>query len=305
MFEKIISAFTSNNRNSRLFQALIFLAIIFLIIFFYRKSYAPTGVEGFSQSDRYILKEDSEIYDDFYSEIYDKLMHPIKKSESIIAKTIEMTEPNKPYSAFLDVGSGTGALVGALKSSGYKAYGIDKSKAMVDQSRSLYPDIPVKCGDVQNPITYDRGSFTHILCSGKTIYELKDKEQFFKNAYFWLQGNGYLILELVDRSTFDTAIPYAGDKKNHSETRVTDTLVDFLDFSYKSSFRFKDDGKTVIHKEIFTDTVTKNIRENEKVLEIEDPNEIIKMASNMGFIIKGKASMDTPGEYIYILEKMN
>ena len=302
MFERLITALTSNSRNNQLFQAIILLAIICISIFYYKKTYTPTGVEGFSQSDRYILKEDSEIYDDFYSEIYDKLMHPIQKSEHFSAKMIEMTQPNKTYSAFLDVGSGTGALVDALNNSGYKAYGIDKSKAMVDQSKILYPDIPIKCGDVQNSIIYDRGSFTHILCTGKTIYELKDKEQFFKNAYFWLQGNGYLILELVDRDTIcshNTNISGSG-----SETKVKDTLIDFYDFSYKSSFRFKGDGKTVIHKEIFTDTVTKNIRENEKVLEIEDPNEIIKMASYMGFIIKGKASLDTPGEYIYILEKM-
>jgi len=297
MFEKIITAFTSNSRNSRLFQVLIFLAIIFILLFFHRKSNTPTGKEGFTQSDRYILKEDSEIYDDFYSEIYDKLMNPIQKSEYFVSKIIKMTQPNRNYSAFLDIGSGTGALVGALKKSGYKAYGIDKSKAMVEQSKTLYPDIPVKCDDVQNPITYDRGSFTHILCTGKTLYELKDKPQFFKNAYFWLQGNGYLILELVDRSCFDTGVGY--------ETNTADTLTDYLDFSYRSSFRFTSDGKNVIHKEVFTDTVSKNIRENEKILEIEEPNEIIKLATNTGFIIKGKASMDTPGEYLYILEKMN
>ena len=302
MFEKIISVFTSTSRNSRLFQALLFLAIIFIILFFYRKTYSPTGVEGFSQSDRYILKEDSDIYDDFYCQIYDKLMSPKEKSQYFISKMIEMTHPNREYSAFLDVGSGTGALVDTLRKTGYKAYGIDKSKAMVEQSKSQYPDIPIKCENVQNPITYDRGSFTHILCTGKTLYELTDKQQFFKNAYFWLQGNGYLILELVDRSSINMVM---NGIKNSSETKTTDTLVDYLDFSYKSSFRFASDGKTVIHKEIFTDTVTKNIRENEKSLEIEEPNEIIKLATNTGFIIKGKASMNTPGEYIYILEKMN
>lgn len=302
MFEKIISAFTSTNRNNRLFQALVFLAILCIVLFFYKKTYSSIGVEGFSQSDRYILKEDSEVYDDFYCQIYDKLMKPIEKSEYFVSKIIEMTQPNRNYSAFLDVGSGTGALVGALRKIGYKAYGIDKSKAMVDQSKTLYPDIPVKCEDVQNSIIYDRGSFTHILCTGKTIYELKDKKQFFKNAYFWLQGNGYLILELIDRSSINMNTIGI---KNHSEIKTTDTLVDYFDFSYKSSFRFDSNGKTVLHKEIFTDTVSKNIRENEKILEIEEPNDIIKIASNMGFIIKGKASLDTPGEYIYILEKLN
>jgi len=62
---------------------------------------------------------------------------------------------------------------------------------------------------------------------------------------------------------------------------------------------------TVIHKEIFTDTTTKNIRENERVLEIENPNDIIKMATTSGFIVKGKVSMDSPGEYLYIFERLN
>jgi len=311
MFERILSAFTSTSRNSRIFQALIFLAIILIVVVLYKRTYSASGKEGFSQADRYILKENSNIYDDFYSQIYDKLMLPEKSSKKIITKMIEMTQPNKNYSSFLDVGSGTGSLVGALRGAGYSAYGIDKSQAMVDQSKQIYPDAPIKCGDIHNPIIYDRGSFTHIICSGKTIYELTDISQFIKNTYFWLQPNGYLILELVDRSTFDTVIPGGnpgildGEVRKYAETRVTDTLIDYMDFTYRSSFRFANDGKTVIHKEIFTDTATKNIRENEKTLVIEDPNEILKLATTMGFILKGKASLDSPGEYLYILERLN
>jgi hypothetical protein len=78
-----------------------------------------------------------------------------------------------------------------------------------------------------------------------------------------------------------------------------------MDFTYRSSFRFANDGKTVIHKEIFTDTATKNIRENEKRMVIDEPNEILKLATNTGFVIKGKASLDSTGEYIYILERLN
>lgn len=309
MLDKIISVFTSNSRNNRLFQILLLLAIILIIVMLYKRKYSPSGKEGFSQSDRYILRENDASYDDFYCQIYDKLMLPLQKSEYIMTKIISMTQPNKDYSTFLDVGSGTGSLVAALRSTGYKAYGLDKSQAMVDQSKQRIPNAPIKCGDVLDSITYDRGSFTHVICSGKTLYELKDKSQFFKNAYFWLQGNGYLIVELIDKDTFDTVIPGGnpgfldGQVNKYSETRITDTLIDFLDFTYHSSFRFN--GNTVIHKEIFTDTTTKNIRENERVLEIENPNDIIKMATTSGFIVKGKVSMDSPGEYLYIFERLN
>ena len=115
MFERLITSFTSNTRNNRLFQTLILLAIIIIALSFYKKTYGPTGKEGFSQSDKYILKENGEIYDEFYSEIYDKLMLPEQKSEYIITKTILMTEPSKTYSSFLDIGSGTGDLVGSLR----------------------------------------------------------------------------------------------------------------------------------------------------------------------------------------------
>lgn len=310
MFEKIITMFTSNSRNNRLFQILIILAII-MIIFNYKTSFTPTGKEGFTQSERYTLRANDDSYDDFYSQIYDKLMLPKEKTAGIISKMIAMTVPSKSYSTFLDVGSGTGNLVSALRSSGYKAYGIDKSQAMVDQSKQLIPDAPIKCGDVLDTITYDRGAFTHIICTGMTIYEITDKSQFFQNSYFWLQNNGYLILELVDRSTFDTVIPSGnpgildGQVNKYSETRITDTLIDFPDFTYHSTFKFNNNGTTVIHKETFTDSCTKNIRENERVLEIDNPNDILKLAVQYGFIIKGKASMESPGEYLYILERLN
>jgi SAM-dependent methyltransferase len=311
MLERLISVFTSTNRNNRLFQTVILLAIVFIALSFYKKTYGPTGKEGFSQSDKYILKENGEIYDEFYSEIYDKLMLPQDKSQYIISKMIVMTEPSKQYSSFLDIGSGTGDLVASLRNSGYKAYGIDKSRAMVERSKIKYPDTPIKCGDSLIPITYDRGSFTHILCTGMTIYEIENQRQLFQNIYFWLQPNGYLILQLVVRDTFDTVIPGGnpgildGQVSKYAERRITDTLIDYVDFTYKSSYKFKDNGTQVVHKEIFTDSTTKSIRENERTINIEEPNDILKIAVQYGFILKGKSSMDSPGEYLYILERLN
>lgn len=309
MFEKLISVFIGTSRNSRIFQLLIILAIIFIVLTVYKTAYKPTGKEGFSQSDRYILKENTDIYDDFYSHIYDKLMLPKDRATYIISKVIELTEPSTQYSSILDVGSGTGHLLNLLSSAGYKAYGIDKSQAMVDRSNAILSNVPVKCKDVLDPITYDRGAFTHILCVGMTIYEITDIRQFFQNTYFWLQGNGYLILQLVDRSSFDTVIPGGNIGKNldiqkYAENRITDTMIDYIDFTYKSSYKFKGDGKTVVHKEIFTDNVSQSIRENERALIIEDPNKILQTAIQYGYTLKGKVSTDKPGEYLYILERL-
>ena len=308
MFQKIYSIFSSNHFNSRILQFLIILALIFIILHVYN-NYRSSKLEGFSQSNSYSLKEDNQIYDDFYTQIYDDLMLPETISQYTVSKIIEMTEPSQQYSVFLDIGSGTGHTVNSLRKKGYQAHGIDQSKAMVGFSQTKFPDISVKCGNVENPITYDRGTFTHILCTEKTIYEFEDKSIFFQNCYFWLQQNGYLILHLVERNNFNTIIP-AGkpnmldDPQKYSENRITDTLIDFFHFQYKSSYDFSKENK-VIHKERFTDTKTNAVRENEKTLYIEPINTILLLANKYGFLTKGKINIyNKDGEYLYILERM-
>jgi hypothetical protein len=180
---------------------------------------------------------------------------------------------------------------------------------MVGFSQAKFPDIAVKCGDVKDPITFDRGTFTHILCTGMTIYEFENKWVFFQNSYFWLQANGYLIIHLVDREKFNTIIP-AGkpavlDNPNkYTKSRITDTIVDFIDFKYKSSYDFSKTD-SVIHKESFTDMKTQNVRENQKTLHMESIQDILLLATKYKFLVKGKIEMrDTDGEYLYIFERM-
>lgn len=308
MFQKIYSIFSSNRFNSRILQFLIILALLFIILHVYNNHYS-SKLEGFSQSENYILKEDKQIYDDFYTQIYDDLMLPQTSSQYTISKIIKMTEPSKQYSVFLDVGSGTGHTVNTLRKKGFQAHGIDQSKAMIGFSQTKFPDISVKCGNVENPIAYDRGTFTIILCTEKTIYEFENKSTFFQNCYFWLQQNGYLILHLVERNQFNTIIP-AGkpsmldDPQKYSENRITDTLIDFINFQYKSTYDFSKTDK-VIHKETFTDTKTNVVRENEKTLYIEPIETILLLANKYGFIAKGKVNIyNKDGEYLYILERM-
>ena len=322
MLSKIYSIFNSKSFHSKLMQLLILLALIMVGISVYKKYFSTIRHEGFQQSDKYILKEDQQSYDDFYCQIYDDLMLPEKRSEYEVSKIIEMTQPNIRYSSFLDVGSGTGTLVNRLKQKGYNAYGIDKSKSMVAKSQTNYPETTIKCSDVLEPITFDRGTFTHIICTGFTIYEIENKHQFFQNSYFWLQPNGYLILHLVDKDSFDPIIPAGKPRvldspQKYANQRITDTLIDFIDFTYKSTYDFsKSDGR-VIHKETFTDNKTQNIRENERTLFMKNSEDILSIAIKYGFIVKGKVVMgepnteitgkenvDSPSQYLYILERL-
>jgi len=288
-----------------LFILLILLSLGFLFIILYKKFYKRES-EGFQQDKPFILKTNEESYDDFYSEIYDDIVQPEKHNEYEIDKIIEVVQPNKETDMFLDIGSGTGSAVNYLTTLGYNAYGIEKSQDMLNQSLKKYPTISIKHGDITNSMEYDRNLFTHILCTNFTIYEFVDKLKLFQNCYYWMRGDGYLIVHLVDRANFTPLIGISENIKDVSDKRVTDNIIEFDHFSYKSEYDLT--NIRVIHKETFTDKATQNIRQNERILYMENTEFILKMAMNAGFIVKGKITMEnSPSgdkyQALYILER--
>lgn len=293
--------------NTFLFEILLLLAFAIVVLLFYKSYFKKIGQEGFQQKEKFILKENDETYDDFYGEIYDKLMlseDRVNYEMDILLKTIQ---PDSNHSNMLDIGSGTGVLVNYLKEKGYRAYGVDKSKAMVEISNSRFP-IDVKCANVEEAMAYDRSLFTHIFCMNFTIYEMENKEQLFKNCYYWLQNNGYLILHLAEKDNFNKIIP--GDINPNDEKRSNTTVIDFTDFIYKSEYIScsQDTKNSLVHKETFTDKMTQNIRQNERTLRFGSFDEIIDMVTRVGFIAKGYFTMEKgPSrdtyQRIYILER--
>jgi SAM-dependent methyltransferase len=297
-----------------LFELLLLLALSIIIIYFYKSWFRKRlGQEGFQQQEKFILKENGETYDDFYGEIYDTLMRPEERVNYEMETILKTLQPDTKHARMLDIGSGTGGLVNYLKGKGYTAYGVDKSKSMVEISRERFP-IDVKCANVEEAMAYDRSLFTHIFCMNFTIYEIEDKLQLFKNCYYWLQHNSYLVLHLAEKDRFNAIIP--GGKpdvldsiEQLGEKRVTTTIIDFTDFVYKSEY-VPNNGidKQLIHKETFTDKSTQNIRQNERILKFDSFDEIINMALRAGFIAKGYFTMEKgPSrdvhQRVYILER--
>ena len=301
--------------QSKLLQLLILLAGIVLIFLIYKKYIRKTREdEGFQQNERFILKSDEYIYDDFYGEIYDEIMLPENRVKYEVDTLIQTLSPSTQYSIMLDVGTGTGCFMKYLKDLGYTVYGIEKSEAMIDVARDKYENtttMEIKCASVEDPMAYDRAIFTHIFCMNFTIYEMKDKLAFFKNAYFWLQNNGYLILHLVNKDKFNKIIPVGKPLQNFQEDHtVNKTAVEFPDFTYLSEYieNEKPDGQWV-HKETFTDKKTQNIRQNENTLYMETEEEILQMANIAGFTAKGMFSLENgPSkdrwQNIYILQRI-
>ena len=205
-----------------------------------------------------------------------------------------------------------------LTKAGYDTYGIDKSSAMNDYAEAKYPDVNIKLADVLDPMTYETGVFTHILCLNFTIYEFKDKAQLFSNCYYWMKPNAYLIVHLANPSKF-SAKKYLKSKgdlntlftsilpETNDNSRKTSTIVNFADCKYDESYSFSNTSSSVSFKQVFTDSITKNIRENEQTLTMETIDEILDIAKRSGFIVHAKTEMKNinsdENQYLYVLER--
>ena len=142
-----------------------------------------------------------------------------------------------------------------------------------------------------------------------TVYYIKDKTTFFENCYDWLKPGGYLALHLVNKYEFDP-IPEAGNPlyilspQKYAKKRITNSIVQFGNFEYKSNFKLSDNIGVL--DEFFKDRKTKKIRQNQHKLYMENQTDILSLAKQVGFILKGRVDMvgcEYEYQYIYILYK--
>lgn len=318
MFTYVSNIIMSKNPNLVIFKFTIILAIILFILIMYRvvlKDKKNPNAEGFTQKEPFVLKRCQDAYDDFYAEVYDGINEIKPRNEEILTDIIKMTDPTTEYSQFLDIGSGTGYIVNALTKAGYKAYGVDKSKDMIEYANKFYPDINIKRADVANPMTFEKGTFTHILCMNSTIYNIEDKTQFFRNCYTWLQPNAYLVIHLVEPDKFNLvapdSVPYYSNliqQLTPKKGRIVDAMVEFYDFKYAASYRFpnhKNYPMEVTYTQTFTDRKTHNVRQNEQILHMDTIDNIVNIASKSGFIFKAKSEMKyDKNQYVYVFERL-
>ena len=210
MLDDFYTILTSNNPNLFFLRWVLVKAIITLFVFISKRLYNRNKQDGFTQQEPFVYKYGKESIDEFYVDIYDSLHETKTRSQDELIKFIEMTEPTVQHSNILDVGSGTGYVVNELTQAGYDVYGIDKSKDMLTYAQISYPDAEFVYGDVMNSMQFEKSTFTHILCTYFTIYQLEDKKKFFRNCYFWMKPNTYLMLHLVDTDKFTKMIPAEG-----------------------------------------------------------------------------------------------
>ena len=142
-----------------------------------------------------------------------------------------------------------------------------------------------------------------------TIYYIKDKTYFCKQCYNSLKSVGYLILHLVNRTTFDPIVSLSNplvivSPQSVAKKRITQSVVRFEGFQYKANFKLNNKLNIGLFEEKMIDN-KKKVRKNIHTLFMEKQNDIIQKALNQGFLLNGKIDM-TPvqyeNQYLYILQ---
>jgi SAM-dependent methyltransferase len=313
MIQKTIKTVSSvYNKCSIWCKVLILTCLLLLVILVFKGLKTNKFVEGFEQRDKFLIKSGTDIYDDFYANIYDYLVFNNLKDDYEIGWILNNASPSSD-SIILDIGCGTGHHVASLGSKNFDVIGIDISPSMIKKAKENFPDYKFKVSDALDGNAFQPDSFTHILCMYFTIYYFKDKTLFFQNCFKWLMPGGYLIVHLVDRDRFDPILPPGNpllyvSPQRYAKERITSTKVKFTDFSYSADFQFDNQNDKALFIEKFKNDSDGKVRKNEHTLYMPDVQEIVDEAQGCGFILHAKAELlhcQYEYQYLYVFIKPN
>jgi SAM-dependent methyltransferase len=297
------------NKLSNFGKILVFIAFLLIIIVFFKKiNPLKEGLTN-NKGDKISYKEGYEIFDDFYSTIYDYLVFNNVKNDYEIVKILNTTNTTET-SVIADIGCGTGHHCASLSAKKFNVIGVDISPAMIKKAKEEYPNGNFIVGDAMDNALFKMNSLTHILSLYFTIYYFKDKRHFFDNCIEWLMPGGYLIIHLVDRESFDPILPpgnplYIVSPQKYAKERITTTKITFNDFVYSSNFNLdkNNDIATFDEKFKFNDG---SLRKQQQKLYMEDTSTIVSMAQDSGFILQSKIDLVKCAyehQYLYVFVK--
>ena len=221
--------------------------VILLIIIFYLLLSRKGEVESFVNTD-IISSED--IYDEFYSKIYDKLFSAPYKIEFEINDLDEsiLSKMDKEKVKILDIGCGTGQHIKLLSDRDYNIIGFDNSNEMLKIAKKNNPNIRFILGDALDTKQFSSKKFNIISCYYFTVYYFKDLRKFLENISFWLKEDGIFVVHIVNRDKFDPilepASPFpAFSLQKYTKGRVMKSDVVFNNFDYHSEFKIINNTK--------------------------------------------------------------
>lgn len=290
---------------------LVILLILFIVVMLRQTTSGYENKEGFQQKDMVVLKEGQDLYDGFYTDIYDQLAFNYVKNDYEVGEIIRSTKPTT-QSKILDIGSGTGHHVGLFASQKMNATGIDLSEFMVEKAKENYPDSKFIHGDALNAQMFSPNTFTHITCLYFGIYYMKNKQQFFANCFKWLMAGGSLVVHIVDRDMFDPILPPANpfiivSPQKYAKERITQSNITFDNMKYKANFDLQPNSDVAVFNEKFEGNDGK-VRKQKHRFHMESDKDIVAIAQQSGFVLQGKIDLIKVGyeyQYLYIFRKPN
>lgn len=271
------------------------LAILIIIANILKRPKTSEGFEG------HIEKTNNDIYDKFYSKIYDYLVFSDIRTNYEMGEIINQTQPTE-QSVILDIGCGTGGIVNEFKKRGFNVTGVDDSQSMINMSRKKYSLENLVKGNVMQTHLFPFNTFTHILCLYFTVYYMKNKTVFFENVYDWLKPGGVFVVHLVNREKFSSTLPMNTFQRRKPGNV---TKIPFQDFDYEARFELNKQTNTGVFYEKFK-THLGGSRKNVHQFYMEDQKTILNLAQQIGFIVEAKISMSPikyDYQYLYILKK--
>jgi len=262
--------------------------------------------------------ENDELFDEFYSTVYDSLTQLAGRYPQEVALIFtqwkKTAEPDTMD--ILDCGCGSGiASVLFARMGANSVTGLDKSEAMLRRARAvtlISADLPraqresitFLHGDMQQQYTFSGGQFSHAALLFFTFYYSNDPTGIFRNLFHWIRPGGRLAIEVVNKYKFDplleAASPFAGTTvQKYVKKRVTKSKVEFDKFSYEAEFDLQDPTAEFRETFRFSDKTTRRQRHT---LHMRDINEIVHIAQTTGWNYNGYIDLMTAGfEYAYVL----
>lgn len=265
------------------------------------------GFDDLTQAKQIVVNKGTKVFDNYYSNVYDKLFYNKRKNDFEVDYIVTKTKPNK-HSNILDIGSGTGHHVAEFTENGINALGIDLSPSMVSVAKKTHPHSRYRVGDVMDGLMFTEGYFTHITCLFFTIYYIQDKRRFFENCYKWLKPGGFIIIHLVDRDNYNYAQSEGGLSQLFNKERVTSKVAKINGNSYRANVDYNPTDNEATISEQFKESNTGVIRKNEHQLFMPTQERILSFAKDVGFILHSQTNMKKyryDHQYIYILQKPN
>jgi len=271
-----------------------------------------------SEKSRTTWFENEELFDEFYSSVYDSLTQLAGRYPQEVSLIMNQWKKSSAADTMdiLDCGCGSGiASVLFAKMGVNSVTGLDKSENMLRRAKTVTlpganlpkdqrEAVTFLNGDMNQQYTFAAGQFSHAALLFFTVYYSNDPAGLLGNLFHWVRPGGQLAIEVVNKYKFDplleAASPFVGTTvQKYSKKRVTKSKVEFDKFSYEAEFDLQD--PTAEFREVFRFS-DKSVRRQRHTLHMRDIKDFVHIAQTKGWNYNGNIDLMSAGfEYAYVL----